>query len=167
MPHIHTVAGQYDLTVAGYIVHNDKTLLIKHKKLPLWTSPSGHVELHQTPIEALYMEIAEEAGITKEHLTLVDTHPYPASRTRGATNIGLPLPFDVETHPVSDTHLHLNLSYVLISDTNHVEPGPGESNTFKWLTVDELRQFEDTNDSIKTAAIFAIEQARKHHGSIQ
>ena len=162
MPHIHTGDGEFDFTVAGYIVHDDKTLLIKHKYLPIWTSPSGHVEPNQTPIDALYAEIREEAGITREHLQLIETAPYPADRrTTPGGAMKLALPFDIEVHAITDTHSHTCLSYVLRSDTNNVEPGPGESNTFKWLSLDELRTFTETNDSIRSAAIFAIEHAAK------
>ena len=162
MPHIHTGNGEFDFTVCGFIVHEDKTLLIKHKSLPVWVPPSGHIELNQTPIDALYAEIAEEAGITREHLTLIDTHPYPANRRRGQGATELPLPFDFKVHPMSDTHGHINVSYILISDTNHVEPGPGESNTFKWFTLDELRSFTDTSDSVISLASYAIECIREY-----
>lgn len=162
MPHIHTGDGEFDFTVAGYIVHDDKTLLIKHKYLPIWTAPAGHVEVNQTPLEALYTEVREEAGISKEHLTLVETHKRSTTLKRPAEHVELPLPFDFETHPIVDGHRHINLSYALISDTNHVEPGPGESNTFKWFSLDELETFTDTNDSVKSAAIYAIQAVREY-----
>lgn len=161
MPHIHTGSGEYDFTVAGYIVHDDKTLLIKHKYLPIWTAPAGHIEVDQTPLEALYNEIQEEAGISKEHLTLVETQPRSKLLKRPVDHVALPIPFDFETHPIIDGHRHINISYVLTSSTNHVEPGPNESNTFKWFTLDELRDFEDTNDSVKSAAIYAIGAAKE------
>ena len=161
MPHIHTKDGEFDLTVSGYIVHDDKTLLIKHKKLPIWTPPSGHVELNQSPTEALYMEIREEAGIHQSHLELIETHQRPKGFKTSDTATAMPLPFDLEHHPVADGHRHINMSYVLKSSTNNVEPGPNESNTFKWFTVDELRAFGDTNSSIISSAIFAIESARE------
>lgn len=162
MPHIHTGAGELDFTVCGYIVHDDKTLLIKHKYLPIWTPPAGHIEVDQTPIEALYNEIQEEAGIAAGSLDLVTTQEYHPNFDRSATAEELPLPFDFEVHPVIDGHRHINVSYVLKSSTNHVEPGEGESNTFKWFTVDELRDFKDTNRSIISSAIFAIEHVREN-----
>lgn len=162
MPHIHTGDGEFDFTVAGYLVHDDKTLLIKHKYLPIWTAPAGHIEVNQSPIDALYMEIHEEAGISREHLTLIETQPRPATFVRNPEATELPLPFDLEYHPILDGHRHINLSYLVLSDTNHVEPGPGESNTFKWFSLDELRGFTDTNDSVKSAAIYAIEYVREH-----
>ncbi len=162
MPHIHTGTGELDFTVCGYIVHDNKTLLIKHKYLPIWTPPAGHIEVDQTPIEALYNEIHEEAGIPASSLTLIPTQKYDPSFVRTPTAEELPLPFDFEVHDIVDGHRHINVSYVLVSATNHVEPGEGESNTFKWFTVDELRAFKDTNKSIISSGIFAIEHVREN-----
>lgn len=155
MPHIHTGDGQYDFTVSGYLVHGDKTLLIKHKYLPLWTPPAGHIEPEQTPIEAVFAEIREETGIGASHLKLIETQPYAHSFDRG-DSVALPLPFDLEHHAITDTHRHINLSYVVLSDTDNVEPGAGESNTFKWFTSEELHDFAETTASIKNAALFAL-----------
>ena len=157
MPHIHTRDGEFDFTVAGFIVHDNTTLLIKHKYLPLWTPPAGHIELNQTPLDALYAEIREESGISQEHLTLIETE-HRNITDRPEENVALPLPFDFEIHPIQDGHRHINMSYVLASDTNNVEPGPGESNTFKWFTIDELRAFSQTNSNIIASAIFAIQR---------
>jgi ADP-ribose pyrophosphatase YjhB (NUDIX family) len=161
MPHIHTNDGEFDLTVSGYLVHDDKTLLIKHKKLPIWTPPSGHVDLNQSPVDALYMEIREEAGVHESDLELVETHQRPNTFVTSDDAVAIPLPFDLKHHPVTDGHRHINMSYALKSLTNHVEPGPGESNTFKWFTVDELRAFGETNSSIISSAIYAIERVRE------
>lgn len=160
MPHIHTGDGQYDFTVAGFLVHNNKTLLIKHKYLPIWTPPAGHIELHQTPIEAIFMEIKEEAGIDASHLKLIETQPYREDMKKGEA-AALPLPFDLEHHAITDTHRHINMAYIIKSDTDNVEPEAGESNTFKWFTADELRDFAETNDSIRSSALYALEYVRK------
>ena len=160
MPHIHTADGQYDFTVAGYLVHDNKTLLIKHKYLPIWTPPAGHVELHQTPIEALFMEIKEESGIDTSHLEIVETAAHGKNFKRGEA-VALPLPFDLEHHAITDTHRHINMAYIVKSDTNDVQPGPGESNTFKWFTKEDLLKFTETNDSILSSALYALEYAGK------
>lgn len=161
MPHIHTEDGQYDFTVAGYLVHNDKTLLIKHKYLPIWTAPAGHIEVNQTPIEALYMEIKEETGIEASHLELIETQPYPKGFKRGEST-ELPLPFSFEHHAITDAHRHINMAFIVKTDTDEVVPGLGESNTFKWFTLDELREFTETNESILSEAIYALEFAISH-----
>src|SRR5690606_18206665 len=94
------------------------------------------------------------------HLTLIETQPYPKSFKRGES-IALPLPFDLEHHTITDTHRHINLAYIVKTDTNDVQPGPGESNTFRWFTAEELRKFTETNDSILSAALYALEYVSK------
>lgn len=162
MAHIHTEANQFDYTVCGYLVHNDKALLIKHKYLPIWTPPSGHIELDESPIDALYKETLEEAGIDQPHLTLIETNTETRDWERGEHATYIPLPFDMEYHDVIDGHRHINMNYILISDTSVVEPGMGESQTFKWFTVDELKTFTETRPAIIKSAIYAINYIQEH-----
>jgi ADP-ribose pyrophosphatase YjhB (NUDIX family) len=162
MPHLHTEPGQYDYTVCGYLVHDNKTLLIKHKYLPIWTAPAGHVELNETPIEALFKEISEEAGIQRTDLELIETTHLTNTMERGSGNHYHPLPFDMEYHNIDADHRHINMAYILKSATNHVEPKVGESNTFKWFTIEELEKFGETQSSIINQAIYAINYAGKN-----
>jgi ADP-ribose pyrophosphatase YjhB (NUDIX family) len=162
MPHLHTHPGQYDYTVSGYLVHDDKTLLIKHKYLPIWTAPSGHVELNETPIDALFKEIEEEAGVHRSDLELIETNTATKTMARGEDNTYLPVPFDLEYHAIDSTHSHINMAYILKSSTNHVEPKVGESNTFKWFTIEELAKFGETRPAIINQAIYAINYVGKN-----
>lgn len=161
MAHIHTESGQLDYTVAGYLVHNDKTLLIKHKYLPIWTAPAGHVEVNETPIEALFKEIREESGIDASHLTLLETHVETKTLDRDEATY-IPLPFDLEVHNITDEHRHINSSYVLTSDTDDVRPGDGESQTFRWFSIDDLQKFTETPVRIIQAATYAINYVKEH-----
>lgn len=147
MAHIHTISGQFDYTVAGYLVHDNKTLLIQHKTLPIWTAPAGHVELNESPIEALYKEISEEAGIDSSHLSLVETCAATANFKRGNDATYMPVPFDFEFHSITQYHRHINCSYILTSDTDIVEPGEGESQVFRWFNADELHEAPELSDT--------------------
>jgi len=40
MAHIH---AEIDFVVSGFITHEDKVLLVNHKKLNLWLPPGGHI----------------------------------------------------------------------------------------------------------------------------
>ena len=55
-----------DFVATGFVVHEDKVLLIKHKKLEFWLPPGGHIEKDELPIEALKREIKEETGLDVE-----------------------------------------------------------------------------------------------------
>lgn len=162
MPHLHTEPNQYDYTVSGYVVHDNKTLLIKHKYLPIWTPPAGHIELNETPIEALFKEINEESGIEQANLTLIETNTETRELLTDDLNTYIPLPFMIEHHNITETHRHVNMAYILKSASNHVEPKVGESNTFKWFTIEELEDFRETRASIINQAVYAIKYIGKH-----
>ena len=51
------------MTASGFLVHNGKVLLIKHKKLGYWLAPGGHVEEDELPHEAAEREVWEETGL--------------------------------------------------------------------------------------------------------
>ncbi len=50
-------------TASGILIQDDKTLLIKHKKLGLWLCPGGHVDPEEAPHETAEREFLEEAGV--------------------------------------------------------------------------------------------------------
>jgi 8-oxo-dGTP pyrophosphatase MutT (NUDIX family) len=54
------------LTASGYLVHDSKILLIKHKKLQAWLSPGGHIDPGELPHHAAEREFWEETGIKVE-----------------------------------------------------------------------------------------------------
>ena len=164
MGHIHSDT-EYDFTVCGYLIHGDKTLLIKHKYLPLWGAPGGHVELHETPIDAVYHEILEEAGIEKSHLTLIQPFDDGRDLERDKNSQHIPVPFDIDTHPIGDAgHRHIDFAYIFLCDTDVVTPGEGESSEFKWFTADEIASFENRK-GINAQAMYALKFASIYRNS--
>mgnify|MGYP001683399595 FL=1 len=76
MPHIHNKPGQHDICVSGYIVKitegdEPRIILHKHRKLKMLLQFGGHVELDETPWQAVLREIAEESGYDKNQLKLL------------------------------------------------------------------------------------------------
>lgn len=61
-----------DLVIAGYIIHQNKVLLIHHRKLNLWLPVGGHIDENETPDQALLREIKEEISIDVEILNQSD-----------------------------------------------------------------------------------------------
>ena len=49
MAHIHE---KIDFTVAIFVVHDDKILLIHHRKLGKWLPFGGYIEFDEAPIHA-------------------------------------------------------------------------------------------------------------------
>ncbi|RLS89050.1 MAG: NUDIX domain-containing protein, partial [Planctomycetota bacterium] len=60
MAHIHE---KIDFTVAVFVVHEKKVLVIHHKKLDKWLPLGGHIELDEDPEQAALRETLEESGL--------------------------------------------------------------------------------------------------------
>ena len=59
MAHIHE---KIDFTVAIFVVHDEKILLIHHRQLDKWLPLGGHIELDEDPEQAALREAKEESG---------------------------------------------------------------------------------------------------------
>ena len=59
-------------TSSALIVHNEKVLLVYHKKLDVWLYPGGHVEENENPDETLVREVKEETGLEVEIISNKD-----------------------------------------------------------------------------------------------
>jgi len=158
MGHIHG-DGQYDYTVSAIIVHKNKVLLLLHHKLHLWLPPAGHIELNEQPIEALYREIEEETGLTREHLTPIIPFTENLSIEHDEKdNQMLPMPFNINIHNVSDTHRHIDFSYIFISDTDQVVKEIDGAESLEWFTLDEIEQLTPMPKITYGHAKYALEK---------
>ncbi|MBU1631833.1 MAG: NUDIX domain-containing protein [Nanoarchaeota archaeon] len=122
-----------DLTVAGYIIHDNKVLLIHHNKLNLWLPVGGHIDSNETPDRALMREIKEEVNLNVE---ILGNSPVPLI---GNTKENLALPFHTNTHSVGD-HDHF-CSFYLCKPNNPTELKiNSELRDFGWFSEDDLNQ---------------------------
>lgn len=161
MPHIHTEKGQHDLTVSAYIIRKrdsgEHELLVHvHKKVKKLMQPGGHVELNETPWEAITHELTEETGYDIKQLVVLQ----PARHVVNMTNpkvVQHPIPYIVNTHPVEsdmENHYHTDLSYVFITEEEPASGvGEGESDTLRWVTAQELRAFTPNEVQSTTQAV--------------
>lgn len=161
MAHIHS-NDQFDFTVSAVIIHDNKALMLFHHKLQLWLSPAGHIELDETPIDALYREIEEETGLKKGNLTLVTPHDDNQTFDRDSVNRGEPLPFDIESHPIGpDGHRHIDLAYILLSDTADIRVEPDAAEALTWVTLEELGQLSPMPKVMYSRASYALKKVQE------
>lgn len=50
-------------TAGGMLIHDNKVLLVKHKKLGVWLNPGGHIDENELPHQAAEREFFEETGV--------------------------------------------------------------------------------------------------------
>lgn len=95
-----------DFTVAVFVVHHDRVLLHKHRKLGLWLPPGGHIEPNELPDEAALREVEEESGLVVELVgprgIEIDDPDAPRQLVR---------PEGVQVENISPGHQHIDLIY--------------------------------------------------------
>jgi len=101
MAHIHE---KIDFTVAIFVVHDGKVLVIHHRKLDKWLPLGGHIELDEDPEQAALREAKEESGLDVE--LLGERPPTTSPGTRA-----LIAPRFLDIHRISDTHEHIGMIY--------------------------------------------------------
>jgi 8-oxo-dGTP pyrophosphatase MutT (NUDIX family) len=107
-----------DFTVATFVVHAGRVLLLRHPRLGLWLPPGGHIDLPELPDEAAVREVLEETGIAvvlvgAGALTL-DAPGSPRQLVR---------PEGIQLESIAPGHEHIDLIYFARpTDPSAVEP---------------------------------------------
>ena len=166
MPHIHTEPGQHDATASAFIIRTDmeqpRVLFHMHKKLHKLLQPGGHVELHETPWQAILHELVEETGYEKDQLRVLQ----PDHRIKELTGAVVhPVALCQNTHSFSAAqhdHFHSDTSYAFIAESEpRLTPVDGESMDLRWLTKEQLASLSNTEvgQNSREIALFALDYA--------
>lgn len=163
MPHIHTDPNDHDWTVTAYIVRTDldtpKALLHMHRKLNMLLPVGGHVETNESPWQAIAHELREESGYALSQLHIVQ----PPSRVKHMSKVVQhPYPLSMNTHYIPDNHLHTDIEYGFITESDPEHPlHDSESNDLRWLTLDEIMAVPPSEifQNTREVYIFLINEA--------
>jgi 8-oxo-dGTP pyrophosphatase MutT (NUDIX family) len=149
MPHIHE---KIDFTVAIFIVHGAKILLIHHRKLDKWLPLGGHIELDEDPEAAALREAREESGLDVE--LLGERPPTTSHGTRA-----LIAPRFLDIHRISETHEHIGLIYWARPKGGKLSLAPAEHHDIRWCNIDDLEKLSPPmTDAVKWYCHKAIEE---------
>ena len=123
-----------DLVIAGFLIHDNKVLLIHHKKLDLWLPVGGHIDADEIPDDALKREFKEEVNLDVEILNKKDIPD------GGNIKRQLAVPFYVNVHSVGD-HDHCCLYYLCkLKSPEGLKINESELKDAKWFSIEELEQ---------------------------
>jgi 8-oxo-dGTP pyrophosphatase MutT (NUDIX family) len=163
MAHIHE---KIDFTVAIFVVHDGKILLIHHRKLDKWLPLGGHIELDEDPEQAALREAKEESGLDVE--LLGERPPTTSPGTRA-----LIAPRFLDIHRINETHEHIGLIYWArpkpVAPAGHQTPQGGistkpvlateEHHDIRWCSAGALDELQPPmTDAVKWYCRKAIEE---------
>jgi ADP-ribose pyrophosphatase YjhB (NUDIX family) len=97
-------------TVATFVVHQGRVLLLFHAKLGLWLPPGGHIEYGELPDDAAVREVLEETGV---RCRLVGEHgvevEYPRQLIR---------PIGIQVEDIRPGVQHIDLVYFAVAEAD-------------------------------------------------
>ena len=134
-----------DFTATCYVLHEDKVLLIYHKKLKKWLPPGGHMDPNETPAEAACREVLEETGI---EIQLVGQENITISRWN-AKSIMRPymcLLEEIPAHGETSAHQHIDFIYLGIPIGGIKSANLSEVDAVRWFTKDEVLALKADSD---------------------
>jgi|SRR5271157_4471122 len=144
-----------DLTVGAGIVFDNKVLLVLHAKLGKWLFPGGHIELNETPDEAVIREVKEETGLDLE---LLDYGPAVNSISHDVIR-SLAVPFDANLHRAGD-HDHYCMYFAGAVDNPDFVKSE-ESRDIRWFDREGIECLDGMPDNVRTLALFLLEKYKK------
>ena len=151
MPHIHDLI---DFTVDVFIVHDNKVLLIFHRKHNMWLQIGGHVELNEDPDEALFREVKEECGLEIEIIGRKE----PNFEVKGTKFLYSPVFMSI--HDINDTHKHIGLVYFAKAKSDKIILSEREHNDIRWFSKEDLDKPEfGLNEAVKFYAKEALSKS--------
>jgi 8-oxo-dGTP pyrophosphatase MutT (NUDIX family) len=150
LAHIHE---KIDFTVAIFVVHDGKILLIHHRKLDKWLPLGGHIELDEDPEQAALCEAKEESGLEVE--LFGERPPTTSPGTRA-----LIAPRFLDIHRINETHEHIGLIYwARPKNSAATKLATEEHHDIRWCFADELDKLQPSmTDAVKWYCRKAIEE---------
>ena len=132
MAHLHE---KIDFTVAIFVVHDGRVLLIHHRKLNQWLPLGGHIELDEDPEAAALREAKEESGLDVE---LIGERP----PTTGPGTRALIAPRFLDIHRITDTHEHIGMIYWARPTNGELMLSAGEHHDIRWCCAADLDRLQ-------------------------
>ncbi len=122
------------IIVSGFVVHENKTLLLWHKTLERWQQPGGHIEEYdRTIMDSAIREVKEEVGLDVEVVNGIFKN----------------IPINFETHKIpenkskkEDEHFHFDLMILLRLKNKNQEISNTDEGTEKatWVELAEVKK---------------------------
>jgi len=143
-----------DFTATTFVVQEDRTLLLRHKKLAAWFPPGGHIDANELPDDAARREVLEESGLVVELIS--------HRSTLGDVGV-ISQPECILLEDISDDHQHIDLIYFARVIGGTLSVSDREAEGYRWCSSSELES-EDIHEDIRRLGQQAIEKVSQIEG---
>jgi ADP-ribose pyrophosphatase YjhB (NUDIX family) len=121
----------------GYVVHDDKVLLVWHPQLARWVPAGGRVEIAsgEYPHEAVVREVQEETGL------VVDVIESSAGHVSDKAVTPMPVPIAIQEIALGSDRQYLDFVYFCRVVEGEVGLDYIEARAYKWFAQSDLYRF--------------------------
>lgn len=148
---------KYGTFASGYLVQDDKVLLVHHNKLDKWVPPGGHLEEDELPADAAVREFKEETGIAVE---VIPAYPSAFAGDSNSTPIPLPFHMDVEIEGFDIPQIGHFFYVKAVDGVEAMQHQESELFAIDWFSKDDLQSLQ-TFDQVRSVAAFALDNYPK------
>ena len=149
---------QLKTTATAFIFHENKLLLVKHRKMNQWIHVGGHAEADETLDEALEREVKEEVNLDIKFLE--EYKHYENVPSEGGFK-ELPKPFYIHAVNVKD-HRKMSFDFICVAENiDNLKIQDEELDGHKWFTKEEIQNSPELWEPIKILALKAFEVYEK------
>jgi len=142
---------KYNYVCSGYLIENEKILLVLHNVFKKWVPPGGHIEDDETFAQTAEREFVEETGIEVRALS---SGPVIHLPDNNATPLQLPFYTDLLVEgfkkPTISQYYYVQRTgdHELVFDTNELDDA-------RWFSLEELDEIE-TFDQVRSLSKYAL-----------
>jgi len=147
----------YKNFASGYLVKDNKVLLVHHNKFDKWVPPGGHIEDNETPDQAVIREWKEEVGLD---IKILPAYPSAFAGDSNATPIPMPFHIDLEKEGFDVPHIGHFFYVAFLKDDQQIDFQKEELLNAGWFSKEDLMNLK-TFDQVRALASFALQNYPK------
>ena len=150
-------------TATAFVTHENKVLLMWHRKLKRWMPPGGHVDAHELPEECARRECKEETGFDVEIIGAPTTNLFISNAHEGRM-MKQPIAMLLEEIPAlpernQPAHQHMDFLFMarLIDDSQAPQLLDKEATELRWFAREEVEALDEKTEIFSNVKILILQ----------